>query len=158
LAFIHATYARGGAVNHAALGRNSVTRAATLLFGSWDNALREAGLDPAQVRLYREPWTPVSLLEEIQRKARAGEPLNARDVSPYSLRRRGGIFFGSWDATLAAAGLDPAKVRKSKTRGNRRKRGRSVGPEDPSGRGHAKPRRIHDLRAQTFPALLTLAL
>lgn len=119
---IQSIYARGDAVNHAALGRNSVTRAATLLFGSWDNALRAAGLDPTHIRLYRQPWTPEGLLQEIQRKAGAGEPLNARDVSPYSLRRRGCIFFGSWDAALITAGLDPAKVRRSRSRGNRRRR------------------------------------
>ena len=116
---IHEIHSRGGPVSHAALRCNSVTRAATLLFGSWDAALRAAGLDPDEVRIYRKPWTPDEVMQEIQRKARMGEPLNARDVSPYSLRRRGRIFFGSWDAALAAAGLDPAKVRKSKSRGNR---------------------------------------
>lgn len=116
---IQDTHRRGNPVSHAALRRNSVTRAATLLFGSWDAALRASGLEPDSIRLYREPWTPEEVLREIRRKARAGEPLNARDVSPYSLRRRGRVFFGSWDAALAAAGLDPAKIRKSKSRGNR---------------------------------------
>lgn len=115
-------HASGAAVSHAALRRNSVTRVATLLFGSWDAALRAAGLDPDEVRIYRKPWTPDEVLQEIRRKAREGEPLNAKDVSPYSLRRRGTIFFGSWDGALAKAGLDPARVRKSKSRGNRRGR------------------------------------
>ena len=119
---IQEIHSRGDSVSHAALRRNSVTGAATLLFGSWDAALRAAGLDPVTIRLHREPWTPGTVVREIRRKAQAGEPLNARDVSPYSLRRRGRLFFGSWDAALAAAGLDPAKVRKSKTRGNRRGR------------------------------------
>ena len=117
---IQEIHSRGGTVSHAALRRNSVTRAATLLFGSWDAALRAAGLDPDEVRIYRKPWTSDEVMQEIQRKARMGAPLNAKNVSPYSLRCRGRIFFGSWDAALAAAGLDPAKVRKSKSRGNRR--------------------------------------
>jgi len=119
---IQRLHADGFKLNHAALKRNSVTRAATVLFGSWDNGLRAAGLDPDEIRLYRKPWTADEVLLEIQRKMRAGEALNARDVSPYSLRRRGRLFFGSWDAALAAAGLDPAEIRKSKTRGNRRGR------------------------------------
>ncbi|MBM4018924.1 MAG: hypothetical protein FJ288_11445 [Planctomycetes bacterium] len=121
---IQSIHAGGRSVSHAALRRNSVTRAATLLFGSWDAALRAACLDPETVRLHREPWTPDEVVREIRRKARACEPLNAKAVSPYSLRRRGRVFFGSWDAALSAAGLDPAKVRKSKSRGNRRGRRR----------------------------------
>jgi hypothetical protein len=121
---VQGIHAGGGSVSHAALRRNSVTRAATLLFGSWDAALRAAGLDPEAVRLHRTPWTPDEVVREIRRKARACEPLNAKAVSPYSLRRRGRVFFGSWDAALSAAGLDPAKVRKSKSRGNRRGRRR----------------------------------
>jgi len=120
VATIKAMHSRGDTVSHAALKRNSITGAARRLFGSWDAALRAAGLDPNVIRFSREPWTHEGVLQEIRRKARAGEPLNAKDVSPYSLRRRGRIFFGSWDAALAAAGLDPAKVRKNKSRGNRR--------------------------------------
>ena len=116
---IQSIHRSGGAVSHAVLRRNSITQAAKLLFGSWDAALRAAGLDPNVIRVYRKPWTPEEVVQEIRRKARSGEPLNAKNVSPYSLRRRGRIFFGSWDAALAAAGLDPAKVRKNKSRGNR---------------------------------------
>jgi hypothetical protein len=42
---------------------------------SWDDALRAAGLNPSAIRLHREPWTPDQVLQEIQRKAQAGEPL-----------------------------------------------------------------------------------
>ena len=114
--------ASGGKVSHTALRRNSVSHAGCLLFCSWDDALRAAGLVPEQNRVRRRPWTPDEIVQEIQRKSRAGEPLNARDVSPHSLRSRGTEFFGSWDAALTAAGLDPARVRRSKTRGNRRRR------------------------------------
>lgn len=117
---IQAIYARGGAVNHAAVRRNSVSRAGVALFGSWDNALRAAGLDPATVRRWHKPWTPDTLLQEIRRKAQVGEPLNAKDVSPKGLRKRARAFFGSWDATLAAAGLDPATIRKNRWRRDRR--------------------------------------
>jgi len=102
----------GGKVNHAAVGRNSISRAGVILFGSWDAALEAAGLDPDDIRVYRKPWTREEIILEIQRKHRQGEALNAKDVSPHSLRSRGTVFFGSWDAALTTAGLDPSKIRK----------------------------------------------
>jgi hypothetical protein len=83
-----------------------------LLLGSWDAALEAAGLDPDDIRVYRKPWTREEIILEIQRKHRQGEALNAKDVSPHSLRSRGTVFFGSWDAALTIAGLDPSKIRK----------------------------------------------
>lgn len=111
---IQGIYSRGGAVNHASVGRNSVSRAGVALFGNWDNALRAAGLDPSAIRRWRKPWTRETLLQEIQRKAQAGEPLNARDVSPNCIRRPAGRLFGSWDAALAAAGLDPSTIKQNR--------------------------------------------
>jgi len=110
---IRQIHAGGGKVNHAALGHNSVSRAGVLLFGSWDAALQAAGLNPDDIRVYRKPWTPEEIIQEIQRKHRQGEPLNAKDVSPHSLRSRGTAFFGSWDAALTTAGLDPSEIRKN---------------------------------------------
>ncbi len=101
----------GGKLNHAAVGRSSLSRAAVDLFGCWDAALRAAGIDPDQVRVYRRPWTAQTLVTEIRRKHRAREPLNARDVSPNWIRRPACRLFGSWDAALAAAGLDPMTIR-----------------------------------------------
>jgi hypothetical protein len=90
----------------------SLTRAAAMLFGSWDGALQQAGLDPTKIRRYRKPWTREELLQEIRRKHAAGEPLNAGDVCPNHIQRVAWRFFGSWDAALAAAGLDPKTIRK----------------------------------------------
>jgi len=117
---IHKIHASDGQVNHGAVGRSSLSRAGVLLFGSWDAALLEAGLDPDEIRIRRKPWTPEEVVVEIQRKHEQGEPLNARDVSPHSLRSRGTVFFGSWDAALTAAGLDPAKIRQNTSRSRRR--------------------------------------
>ena len=119
---IQQIHAGGGKVNHAALGHNSISRAGVLLFGSWDAALQAAGLDPDDIRVYRKPWTPDEVIQEIQRKHRRGEALNAKDVSSYSLRRSGKAFFGSWDAALTTAGLDPAKIRKNNSRGRLQRR------------------------------------
>lgn len=85
----------GGKLNHAAVGRSSLSHAAVNLFGCWDDALKAAGIDPTEVRVYQEPWTAEALIEEIRRKHRAGEPLNARDVTPNWIRRPAGRLFGS---------------------------------------------------------------
>jgi len=105
---------QGGKLNHAAVGHSSLARAAVNLFGSWNAALRAAGLDPEEIRVYRRPWTREEVVAEIRRKHSAGEALNAKDVTPYSLRRTGRVFFGSWDVALAAAGLDPNGIRKKR--------------------------------------------
>jgi len=106
----------GGKLNHAAVGRSSLSHAAVDLFGCWDDALRAAGIDPKEVRVYREPWTADALIKEIRRKYRAGEPLNARDVAPNWIRRPACRLFGSWDAALEAAGLDPMEIRGNRPR------------------------------------------
>jgi hypothetical protein len=107
----------GTPLNHAAVRRNSLSRAAVKLFGSWDAALREAGIDPETVRVYRSPWTAEELVAELRRKHESGEPLNARDVRPNHIRRPACRLFGSWDAAIAAAGLDPAAIRGNSRRG-----------------------------------------
>lgn len=65
----------------------SLIYAAVALFGTWDAALRASGLDLAQIRR-RAPWTREQIIDEIRRKARTGEPLNAKDVAPHSPRSR----------------------------------------------------------------------
>jgi hypothetical protein len=102
----------GGKLNHAAVGRSSLSRAAVDLFGTWDDALRAAGLDPNEVRVYRKPWTRSDLIAEIRRKHTAGEPLNAKDVKPDWIRRPACRLFGSWDGALRAAGLEPRRIRR----------------------------------------------
>ena len=109
-------HAGGGKVNGKAFASQSIVIAGAQLFGSWDAALFAAGFDPLKIRELRRPWTPDELLQEIQRKHHAGEPLNGRQVLPSTLYIRGRSFFGSWDAALTAAGLDPATVRKGAAR------------------------------------------
>ena len=126
---IQCVHDAGDPLNHAAMCRNSVTQAAIRLFGSWDAALRAAGLTPDTIRLRRRPWQPDEVVQEIRRKAEAGEPLHACGVSPCTLYSKGRAFFGSWDAALSAAGLDPAKIRRRKPRaGYKRQRSRQASP------------------------------
>lgn len=108
---------RKAPLHHAANRGTSLPHAAVKLFGSWDAALSAAGVDPAQVRRYRKPWTAEALIQELRGKHAAGEPLNARDVRPSHIRRAAGRLFGSWDAALVAAGFDPSTVRRNGRRG-----------------------------------------
>lgn len=100
----------GGRLNHAAVRRNSLSRAAVNLFGSWDAALQAAGIDAGAVRRCRKPWTRESMVQEIQRKHRAGEPLNAKDVSPEGMRMAARRLFGSWPAALRAAHVELRRI------------------------------------------------
>ena len=76
--------------------------------------LRAAGIDPASVRRRRRAWTAQEVVKEIRRKSRAGEPLNAMDVRPPGIRGAASRLFGSWNAALRAAGLDPARIRRNR--------------------------------------------
>ncbi len=75
--------------------------AAISRFGSWDGALRAAGLDPSGIRKYRR-WTRDRILDAIralpgsvrQRAVRAADP------SLFNVGRR---FFGTWSRAVRAA-------------------------------------------------------
>jgi hypothetical protein len=57
-------------------------------------------------------WTKERVLQQLRRRRDAGKPLNHAAVAQASgsLRDAACKFFGSWDKTLAAAGLDPRKI------------------------------------------------
>jgi hypothetical protein len=101
-------------------------------YGSWDEGLRQNGIDP---RFTREQF-PTELPEDlillaIQRLAAAGEPLSAdllnrrkgsaradqilletlgMPISQQGFYIRGSAHFGSWPLALKQAGLNPAQV------------------------------------------------
>jgi hypothetical protein len=92
---------------------SALTHAAHRLFGSWDNALRAAGVDPDGVRGCRKPWTVREALSELRRLKREKKPLHCAAIQQHSMA----IYnlcvktFGSWDDTLRRIGLDPERVR-----------------------------------------------
>lgn len=76
------------------------------VFGSWNKAVVAAGVDPT--RLQRVvPWNRERVIENILTRALRNEPLVARQVEPRSLVDAAQRFFGSWQAAVVAAGLDP---------------------------------------------------
>jgi hypothetical protein len=81
-------------------------------FGTWHDAVTEAGVDYEQVARYRH-WTPERVVEEIRRLAQLKAPLSSKLVQQnhpplYNAAKRR---FKQWDRALEAAGLDPDKVR-----------------------------------------------
>ena len=91
-------------------------------FGSWDNALRAAGIVPDATRnrirrqLRRYP-DKKSVISGIRKRRKLKLPLNvsvlcrgpATDVALWQWGRE---YFGSWGNALIAAGLDPKKIHK----------------------------------------------
>jgi hypothetical protein len=82
------------------------------LFGRWDRALRAAGLDADEVAMYRK-WDRPSILFELRELARDKEPLNSGAIqkSDPGLHAAAVRHFGTYDAALRAAKLEPAEHR-----------------------------------------------
>lgn len=83
----------------------SMVSAARRFFGSWPKAILASGVDP--VKLQRiVPWTRERVLEVVLTRTLRNQPVAARSMEPHSIVEAGRRFFGSWLATLEAAGLD----------------------------------------------------
>jgi hypothetical protein len=102
-------------------------------YGSWFQALTFAGFDPENIRR-RMSWSKDSLIEAIRLLHLNGVSLNTRaidhddslrtrrilkkqfkiDISGHAVFTRAisPQYFGSWDAALLAAGLDPSRIRR----------------------------------------------
>lgn len=100
--------------------------AAVRYFGSWDEALRAAGIDPVRVRLRTSKWTPERIVSEIRR---IGPPFSSRR---FSLVNRSLVVsayrhFPHWRDAVRAAGFKPVSQQ-------RKTRPRARGPFPPSPR------------------------
>jgi hypothetical protein len=111
--------AQGRAMNWGAVADydSGLATAAYDAFGSWDAALRAAGIDPSQVRLkprYRR-WTREKIVAQIRAYADEGRDLASFAVQKYDTGVNQAAFkaFGSWNAALVAAGLNPESIRKT---------------------------------------------
>ncbi|MHA1888639.1 MAG: hypothetical protein ACTSX0_11465 [Promethearchaeota archaeon] len=95
---------------------SSLHWAAGKYFGSWKNAITEAGLDYETINLYSK-WSKQKIIDEILKLYESGEKLNHAHVNKIypaltaaALSRN---HFGSWRKALEAAGLDYDEVRES---------------------------------------------
>lgn len=83
-------------------------QAGSRVFGSWRNALLAAGISPAWVRL-TDRWPPEKIVATIRSLAQKGRLNQRHDNLLKAAQRR----FGSWTKAVAAAGIDPTRIRRS---------------------------------------------
>ena len=95
------------------LGRAAFASLQKRLFGSWDRALHGAGLDADEISQYRK-WDKNGIVFELKGRSREKEPLNSGAVQKEDpgLHAAAVPHFGSYDAALRAAKVDPAKIRR----------------------------------------------
>jgi len=94
------------------LGKAAFASLQPRLFGSWERALAESGLDAQRIARYRR-WDRDSIVDVLRTTHRKRQPLNSgaiqkRDPGMHAAAVR---HFGSYDGALRAAGLDPLKLR-----------------------------------------------
>ena len=92
----------------------ALVRASERIFGHWGAAVEAAGYDYASIRRYRQ-WTPARVIEQIRRWHAEGADLSWYHVSevldpPLAAAAIRANNFHSWEAALAAAGLEPEQI------------------------------------------------
>ncbi len=98
------------------LGRAAFAALQPRLFGSWDRALHAAGLDADEIARYRS-WDKASIVAELRARLAEELPLNSGSLQTDDpgLHAAAVRHFGSYDAALGAAHIDPASVRRRRT-------------------------------------------
>lgn len=103
---LDATRRDGQALTHQAMSR----------FGSWDAALRAAGIAPESVRRHRM-WSRQDVLTAVRARHAARRPMRrtaAYADEPRLVKAAQRLFPFSWSRALAAAGLDPSLARRKR--------------------------------------------
>ena len=104
--------------NRIASGRQGLLSAANYHFGSWRKAVSEAGIDYDREVRRIPKWTRERITDTIRSAHEAGQDLSWSSVSKhpeYSGMAYAAIRhsrFGSWDAALEAANVEPSRVRR----------------------------------------------
>jgi hypothetical protein len=98
------------------LGKAAFASLQPRLFGRWEKALQGAGLDADEVARYRK-WDRNSIVFDLKQRAQSGEPMNsgALQAEDPGLHAAAVRHYGSYDAALRAARLDPNSVRRRRT-------------------------------------------
>jgi hypothetical protein len=86
------------------------------LFGRWDRALSAAGLDADEVSKYRK-WDRNTVAFELRARVQDDEPLNSGAIQQddSGLHAAAVRHFGTYDAALRAARVNPMDVRRRRT-------------------------------------------
>jgi hypothetical protein len=97
------------------LGKAAFASLQPRLFGRWDRALTAAGLDPDDIARYRK-WNRSEIVFELRRRSQDDEAINsgALQQDDPGLHAAAVRHFGSYDAALIAARIDPGAVRRRK--------------------------------------------
>jgi hypothetical protein len=98
------------------LGKAAFASLQPRLFGRWDRALSAAGLDADDVSKYRK-WDRNTVAFELRARAQDDEPLNSGAIQQddSGLHAAAVRHFGTYDAALRAARVDPLDVRRRRT-------------------------------------------
>ena len=97
------------------ISNGKLLQAACKRFGSWDAALRAAGIDPESVRVNKK-WSKTRIIVSICERYRGGKALSSRatqceDKRLYSIAC---LYFGTWESAVTAAGFAYNQVRITK--------------------------------------------
>ena len=111
-------YESGENLNYSSVATNnlSLLRAATRYFGTWETAVRFAGLDYDLIRRYKS-WTRDRIVARIQELHAKGVDLSWRNVClnvdpQLAAAATKKSHFGSWREALETAGLNYDEIRK----------------------------------------------
>ncbi len=109
---------RGGKqLNSGHIARNypALAYAGRKYCGSWEDAIKAAGLDYESIRR-KCFWSRKKIVARIRELKAAGEPLNvsAAERTHGGLVGAAAVYFGSWRQAINAAGLDYGKIKRQK--------------------------------------------
>lgn len=98
------------------LGKAAFASLQPRLFGRWERALQAAGLDADEISRYRK-WDRSTIAYELRARAKDGQAMNsgALQAEDPGLHAAAVRHFGSYDAALRAAKVNPAEVRRRKS-------------------------------------------
>ena len=91
-------------------GPGGLVNAAAAHAGGLQQARADAGVEAPERQPPVPRWDPAAIAREIQHRARLGHPL-AASRAPQRFVAAARWHYGSWEAALAAAGVDPDAVR-----------------------------------------------
>ncbi len=128
-------------------------------FDTWYDAVTAAGIDYEKVARYRH-WTPQRVVKEIQELAEKEAPLSSKLVQQnhpplYNAAKRR---FKQWDDALAAAGINPDKVRQRRAAEDLQKNRRSRNPKGELTFEHLTRDEGRKKRAQPKKSLMPIPL
>jgi hypothetical protein len=110
---LQARFPDGQARGNTAKQDQSLTFTAKKYFGSWQDALLAAGIEPRQPK-----WSEARVIEAIQDGYVQGRPIEVAGFGDKCLEHGARRRFGNWPAAVAAAGLRDVYQRRRVGAGN----------------------------------------